>query len=137
MAAEEDLLLGLREHDLPPLWDGRVVLWRGWEDPEPGHVFICPPPKQRHVCEGCGSLEPWVTNRGMVAVSPSLTREELLYEEENRARLGSLAHKRKPRALWRLHAYRCPDCKLDTVWDHDTDQWWTLDFTDYGPEGSS
>lgn len=132
-----DLLTLAREHDLPPFWNGRAVLWRGWEDPEPGVTFICPPPKERHVCEGCGSTQEWVVNRGEVAVWPSLTHDDLRRENENRQRLGSLAHKRKPRSLWRLRAYRCPDCHLDTVWDMDTDEWWVLDHTDYGPEGSN
>lgn len=130
-----DLLTMTREHDLPPKWNGRAVLWEGWRA-TPGPVFICPPPKLR-CCEGCGSLAEPVSNRGLVSVWSSFTHDDLRAEEENRARLGSLAHKRKPRALWRLRAYRCPDCKLDTVWDTDTDEWWTLDHTDYGHEGSS
>ena len=61
----------------------------------------------------------------------------LAADGENRERLRSLAHKRKSIALWRLYAFRCPDCRLDTVWDHDTDEWWTLDHTDYSDAGSS
>lgn len=36
-----------------------------------------------------------------------------------------------------LTAIRCAGCKLDTVWDHDTDEWWTLDHTDYDDSGSN
>ena len=135
-----DLLTLLREHDLPPRWDGHAVWWEGWH---PGigpvficPVFICPPPRRPLCCEGCGSLAEPVSNRGLVAVWASLTPEDIEREEENRRRLGSLAHKRKRRAYWRLRAYRCPDCKLDTVWDIDTDDWWTLDHTDYSDDGS-
>lgn len=130
-----DLLTMLREHDLPPRWDGHAVLWHGWET-RLAPIFICPPPRPT-CCEGCGSLAESVTNRGMVAVWASLTPEDLRAEEENRRRLGPLAHKRRPRAVWRLYAFRCPDCQLDVVWDTDTDEWWTLDHTDYGSEGSS
>lgn len=129
-----DLLTLAREHDLPPKWNGRAVLWEGWRAQPP--VFLCPPPKLI-CCEGCASLADPLANRGLVAVWQSFTHDDLRAEEANRERLGSLAHKRKPRALWRLRAYRCPDCKLDTVWDTFTDEWWTLDHTDYGPDGSS
>ncbi|WP_426243723.1 hypothetical protein [Nocardioides sp. LHG3406-4] len=136
-----DLLTMLRVHDLPPTWDGLAVLWSGWEYASPG-LFICPPPL-REVCEGCGlptterGFPAWSTNRGLVAVSAVLTHDDLRYEEENRARLGALAHRRKPRALFRLHAFRCHSCSLDDIWDTDTDEWWTLDHTDYGDDGST
>jgi hypothetical protein len=131
-----DLLVLAREFDLPPKWDGLLVVkWTPWEAQTP--AFICPPPKTRPCCPGCGSPEPSVVCRGMVALRPDLTREQWEYEEENRARLGKLAHKRKNVALWRLHAFRCQDCRLDSVCDTDTDEWWDLDHTDYGPEGST
>lgn len=133
-----DLLRMLRAHDLPPRWDGLAVVWEGWEGwrPSIGPVYLCPPPRHPPCCEGCGSLAEPVSNRGLVAVWASLTREDIEREEQNLRRLGSLAHKRKRRAYWRLRAYRCPDCKLDTVWDTDTGHTWTLDHTDYGPDGS-
>ena len=132
-----DLLTLAREHDLPPKWEGLAVLWRGWEAGLRNHVIICPPPKTPECCAACGSFEEPVTNRGLVAVALFLTHDQLRAEEENRKRLGSLAHKRKPRALYRLFAHRCPDCKHDVVWDTDTDDWWDLDHTDYGPDGST
>lgn len=136
-----DLLTLARENDLPPKWNGLAVLWRGWEY-VPAGTFICPPPKI-DVCEGCGmptterGFPAWSTNRGLVAVASFLTHDDLRYEEENRARLGRIVHKRKPRALYRLTVFRCHSCALDTVWDHDTDEMWNLDHTDYGNEGSS
>jgi hypothetical protein len=122
-----------RRHDLPPRWDDRIVTWRGWEVQI--EAFICPPPRQR-CCEACGSLAKPVVNRGVVAVSPATTQAELDYDAENRRRLGRLAHKRPLIAFVRLHVFRCPDCKTDLVWDTDTDEWWTLDDTDYGDDGS-
>lgn len=138
----DDLLSLLRKHDLPPMWDGLAVLWNGWEYVPPSTLTMFHS-RGRDVCEGCGMPDTergfpcWSANRGLVAVSAVLTHDDLRYEEENRARLGHLAHKRRPRALWRLHAFRCHHCKLDTVWDVDTDEMWTLDHTDYGDEGSS
>lgn len=131
-----DLFAATRGHDLPPRWDGLLVVqWTPWEaDPDP--VFICPPPKARPCCPACGSPHPTVTSRGMVALRPSLTREQWEYEEENRRRLGRLAGKRKPVALWRLYAFRCQDCRHDMVWDTDPDEWWDLDPTDYEDDGS-
>jgi hypothetical protein len=73
----------------------------------------------------------------MVALRADLTRAQWEYEEENRARLRKLAHKRAQVALRRLDAIRCQDCRHDQVWDTDTDEWWDLDHTDYGTEGST
>ena len=130
-----DLLTLAREHDLPPKWDGCLVVeWTHWEAQIP--MFMCPPPQTRDCCPSCGSPEPSVSCRGMVAVSPEVTRQMFDAEEENRRRLGSLAHKRKNLALWRLHAFRCQDCRHDMVWDTHTGEWWDLDHTDYGPDGS-
>lgn len=36
-----------------------------------------------------------------------------------------------------LFAFRCQSCQLDTVWDKRTDEWWVLDDSDYGVEGST
>lgn len=36
-----------------------------------------------------------------------------------------------------LVAFRCPDCLHDVVVDPHTDEWWDLDDSDYGPEGST
>lgn len=135
-----DLLVELREHDLPPKWDGLVVVWHGWEYQRP--AFICPPPK-KDCCEACGTpfgfrgFPTQSVNRGRVALRPSITVEDIEAHDENRRRLGSLAHKSPSIALWRLHAFRCPGCQVDTVWDTDTDEWWTLDHTDYGADGSA
>lgn len=133
-----DLLVELREHDLPPRWDGLAVVWDGWRVDAgiDGHVFICPPPKPQ-CCAGCGSMAPNVSNRGRVARVPAVTHASIAANDEARNRLpAGERHQVKPKALYRLHAFRCPDCFLDVVWDTETDETWTLDHTDYGDEGS-
>lgn len=70
-------------------------------------------------------------------MSPATTQDDIDADRENRRLLGAAAYRRKNLALWRLHAFRCTDCKHDVVWDRDTDEWWTLDHTDYGDEGST
>lgn len=130
-----DLLTMLREHDLPPRWDGRLVTWSGWTPQPP--AFICPPPPLGDTCcPACGSIAPRSQNRGLVAHSPRTTREQLDDDAENRRRLGSLSHKRKRLDTLRLYAFRCPDCRHDQVLDLETDEFWDLDHTDYGDEGS-
>lgn len=59
-------------------------------------------------CEHCGSTRPAATNTGRV--------------NGDRTRM--------------LLAIRCLDCRTDTVRDYRNDEWWTLDDSDYGPEGS-
>lgn len=136
-----DLLTMLRKHDLPPRWDGRAVVWQGWEY-APSGVFICPPPT-RDVCEGCGmprterGFPCWSTNRGMRADSARLTPDDYATEEAARARLPFRVKGKMPRHWWlELTAFRCHHCQLDTVWQYEGDEWWTLDHTDYGDEGS-
>lgn len=112
-----DLLVQLREHDLPPKWDGRPVTWRGWRDLPTDGVFICfrgKEPEPDH-CKACGSVATSRVNRGTTAM-----------------RLGG-----KDRIIDVLSAYRCPDCHHDVVNVEDTGEWWDLDHTDYGPEGSA
>lgn len=121
-----DLLTLMRENDLPPKWDGRVVRWDGWRDLPA--AFICPPPRERDVCPACGSAAERVTNRGLVALNPATTLDRIAnYEQFHKT--GKVAH-------WRLYAYRCVDCKHDQIWDSEWQQLWDLDSTDYGNDGS-
>lgn len=130
-----DLLTLAREFDLPPKWNGLLVSWSGWEPQIP--ATICPPPKTRDCCSACASPHPPATNRGYVATSPLVTPAMLRRNEEQRAALPLRERHHVPSlALFRLHAFRCQDCRHDVVWDTDTDEWWDLDHTDYGPEGS-
>lgn len=109
-----DLLTLAREHDLPPKWDGVVVRWRGWRTLPDARIFICPPPKEIDHCKNCGSIAQSRINYGH--------RTVFLAGKDRDA--GSLT------------AYRCPDCLHDLVEDETTGEWFDLDHTDYGPEGS-
>ena len=135
-----DLLTLARENDLPPKWDGRAVIWQGWEYVG-GGTFICPPRKE--VCEGCGlptterGFPCWSTNKGVVADSTRLTAEDYEAEQAARARLPESLRHKFARHWWiEMTAFRCHHCQLDTVWLHSTNEMWTLDHTDYGSEGS-
>lgn len=112
-----DLLVLAREFDLPPKWNGIDLEWRGWRELPDVNVFVCfrrgkePPPDH---CSKCGSVERSHVNRGTGTV-----------------RLGG-----KDRTAVELTVFRCPDCEHDAVCDETTGEWWDLDHTDYGPEGS-
>lgn len=106
-----------REHDLPPKWDGVEVEWRGWEPPlQPTfrpHVPPC-------CCEQCGSDKHPALNQGLMAARPGGAR------------------------LLRLVAFRCADCGVDVIRETsrrqrfgDSPEWWVLDESDYGAEGST
>ncbi len=138
-----DLLTLLREHDLPPKWDGRVVVWSGWEYVPPSSMTMWHS-RGRDVCQGCGRPDTergfpcWSTNQGLRASSQLLTVDDFHAEEARRAALPEPLRGRVTRHFWRdLTAFRCHHCSLDTVWDTATDEMWVLDHTDYGPEGST
>ena len=130
-----DLLTLAREFDLPPKWNDCLVEWEGWKPQPVAH--LCPPPRRRDCCSGCGSPELPVVNRGYAATSALVTPAMLRRNKAARDRLGPGSLHHVPSVvLLRLYAYRCQDCRHDVVWDIDTDEWWDLDHTDYGPEGS-
>ena len=137
-----DLLTMLREHDLPPKWDGRCVVWLGWEYGTPTSLTRFHS-TARDVCEGCGmptterGFPCWSTNWGLLANSSVLTLDDYAAEEAKRARLPERLRHKVTRHWWRsLCAFRCHHCQLDTVWDTTADELWTLDHTDYGNDGS-
>lgn len=68
--------------------------------------FACGPVAAGEVCPACGSVAVPVMNRGRVA-----------------------------RYAW-IWAFRCPDCRSDTVWDPRSDEWWGLDPDDYTLAGA-
>lgn len=107
-------MLRLVSHPLPAAWDGAPVKWGRWETSE--RIHVCPPPKNR--CE-CGSTRPPFFAVGLRAPASESGRFE------------------RRHALRDLHAFRCPDCGEVTVWDMTSDEWWTLDESDYGPQGST
>lgn len=108
------MTLRLVSHPLPAAWDGREVKWSRWDSTD--RIIICPPPKSR--CD-CGSTRAPFIAVGLRAAD---------------AGPGRFARRH---ALRDLHACRCPDCGQVDVWDMDSDEWWTLDESDYGPEGST
>lgn len=123
-----------RVYDLPPKWDGRVVEWRGWER---SVTLLCGGPDWAQQCHACGSKEVPLRNPGVVHPIPGQTFRK---DHVRRTKSGKeYVSGTVPVAAWpvlRLFASRCSDCEHDTVWDEETDEWWDLDHTDYGPEGS-
>lgn len=109
-----------REHDLPPRWDGRPVVWGEWDDT--GRAFMCPPPKP-HRCERCGSTRPRLFNVGRVWTNLVTTAPATDAATERQRLIGIIS------------AFRCPGCGHDSVLDHQNREW-VLDETDYTADGS-
>lgn len=123
-----------RAHDLPPRWDGHVVVWDGWEAGALSDVRLCPP-LPRECCPACGSLAEPTTNRGRVARSGITTRQQIAARDASRRQLGWASHNLRTLAVYRLTAFRCPDCRHDRVLENLT-TWWDLDESDYTDDGS-
>jgi len=121
-------------NDLPLLWDGRVVEWRGWSDGTT--TMALHNPKER--CTGCGSSAEPAINAGIMDAKQG---EMVEHEPLKKTKSGRTYRGRTilvPANRWaRLFAFRCPDCQQDEVWDKDADEWWTLDESDYGSDGST
>lgn len=104
-----------RRHDLPPLWDGRVVQWSDWTDfPLGSLVFHVP--SDHWACTGCG----WI-------------------RESELRNVGTLMPDSIADTAWpvvRLLVRRCPGCHLDQVTDIISGDVWDLDATDYTAAGS-
>jgi hypothetical protein len=127
----------LREHDLPPKWDGRVIEWGAWA--ENGPIFICDRTKRKGglyvpTCAACGSTRPKLQSVGLRHPAPEDTEPgEYLRTHRN----GTPVYAQEPMPAYReLHAERCQDCGHDTVYDMRSNESWDLDDTDYGHEGS-
>lgn len=114
-------------NDLPVKWDGRSVVWREWVAPV---GIICARSRAMDRCSECGGKEAPSTSNGLIADTPDITRSQVLANDRS-ARLGG-----KRRAWLTLLALRCPECGHDQVRDPDG-EWWDLDPSDYGDEGSS
>lgn len=99
---------------LPVRWDGVAVEWTEWGAEQ---VFLCPPEPPRP-CAGCGLIRPRSMCRGI------------------RHRKGRDPHTGRQRYLRSLFAYRCSACGRDEVHESGSTDWWVLDETDYGPDGS-
>lgn len=120
--------------DLPALWDGRGVEWKGWTSGVTTARFHDLKPR---CCERCASRGEESLNLGVVAPLPGATFDVHIARRlpSGREYLRTVAKDAWP--IVQLVAFRCPDCRLDTVWDKETDEWWTLDESDYGDEGST
>lgn len=108
------MMLTLLAHPLPVAWDGREVKWSRWDSSE--HIIVCGSRNEPR-CE-CGSTRHPFTAVGLRAADTGP---------------GRFARRH---ALRDLHAFRCPDCGQVDVWDMDSNEWWTLDESDYGRNGS-
>lgn len=127
-------------YQLPPKWDGLDIEWRGWTN-QP--ILMCPPKAARQVCENCASPAQPAMNVGVVHPAPGTMITQTLYKRckpKPNGRPGAIydagTHEVPARPIAWLHAFRCPDCQLDTVWDKRTDEWSVLEPADYGPQGS-
>jgi hypothetical protein len=121
--------------DLPVAWDGRTVTWQGWDSTP---IRLCPPPTDPR-CHCCGSTAEQPTNIGLVIPEPGDTMESERTKYTRRSgRAYSVKIEVRAWPLFRLVAFRCPDCGHDMVVDVDTTPAtvWDLDSTDYGPLGS-
>ncbi len=108
-----------RTHDLPPLWDGRVVQWSDWTD-EGGiagrTTLVFHVPSDHWACTGCG----WIRDTELRAVGTLMP--------------DSIADTAWP--VVRLLVRRCPGCRLDQVTDLGSGEVWDLKDTDYTAAGS-
>lgn len=122
--------------DLPSKWDGRRVVWRGWNDHK---AFVC---RRRTkspdaACDACGALRPPMVNLGVLDPEPGAT---FTVPKVQRSRSGRSYFRDVVKAAWPivdLVAFRCVGCYVDCVWQMSTDEFWTLDPGDYGPAGST
>jgi len=121
-----------RPHDMPPKWDGHRVLWEGWEVPPASTMRFHAKPE---CCRFCGSLAEPLFNRGRVWSNPGEVtpfRRPKSYEEaafNQRAR-------RDGSCLGSLFAFRCPDCRHDSVLEGSRGDLFDLDDSDYTDDGS-
>jgi len=123
-------------HDLPPMWDGRVVEWHEWV--AGSAFFACPKPKPER-CDSCGSVEypSWCV--GVVHPLPGDTFTDRI-ERRTRSGYVYLTDHVVTFPAWpilRLSATRCPTCGHDHVIDMDDWSEWCLEASDYLDGGST
>lgn len=130
---------GARVHDLPPRWDGRVVEWSPWQR---YRVFVCGRGVTDPRCSGCDSNAVRAASRGTVHPLAGETAE-VKQPRVKRTRSGreyvsgtvALTMPVKPHVG--LVVFRCSGCDTDEVVDARSGECWTLDGSDYGPDGST
>ena len=130
MLTQPTLPAAPRLHDLPPLWDGHRVKWRGWRaamrSSADFHI------RQPEVCNFCADPTPASSNVGVVYASMAgLLRFPRRTSPTQRVEEATLG-----RPVQWLTAYRCPSCRRDQVEDRVTGELWDLDDPDYGDDGS-
>lgn len=122
---------------LPGKWDGDLVEWSAWAA-KPATSLEFHGFEAR--CEGCGTtarqyiatgrrqpgvgevVERWVPRTFTAKWGTTYTRDFLTHAPAS--------------PLVQFHATRCGWCGHTTVYDQDSVELWTLDETDYGPDGS-
>lgn len=133
-----DLLTALREHDLPPFWDGFAVEWTPWRTistAQAEQVFLCPPPREPTSCNACGVIDAgFQFAHGYMAIRKHTTHADIA-EHQRRQAAGDIPHDANV-TLGVFEVYRCLHCSHDTVYDRQRGEWWDLDHTDYGAQGS-
>lgn len=96
--------------NLPPKWDGEPIAWERWEKRiTVSHLELS--------CEGCG-------------LDSSLWHSTGWYVR------SSMGSEWKRRGMRNFHATRCGWCGHTTVYTMHDGQAWTLDESDYSPDGS-
>jgi len=122
-------------HDLPPLWDGHRVEWKGWETYWTTADWHMKPV----TCNECGSRDKSAMNTGLVypLAGETVTMTRLKRSKNQPGRTYEVTQEIPATPTYWLHVWRCPSCHLDTVWDRRDDTWWDLDESDYGVEGST
>lgn len=123
-----------RDFDLPPKWDGRILKWTDWR---PDSLKVCGP-LRADACLECGSTARHSYARAVLYPHSGDTHVSLLEAATRRTGRAYMRERIVPtKPHPRLIAFRCPDCRTDSVIDLTTNTWWTLDGDDYGPEGSA
>lgn len=101
-------LIVYHEHDLPPKWDGKIIVWRVWNSPMRMLSLACRLPIESRACDKCGQVD----------APTRSTKTDVRYCDVL------------------LYAFRC-ECGHDVVYDPLDRTWWDLEAHDYDHEGST
>lgn len=125
---------------LPVKWDDHKVTWDEFKiEPATTLEFhVTKAERLRWCCTKCGTPDREATHAvGTVHPLEGEMTEGTVRRRSKRT--GNWLNVPTMVPAWPLrvlHASRCGGCGLDTVWDMRTDEWWELDESDYGPDGS-